>query len=102
GTVHEIMRIILVDDQVRRSSVSVIQRVKNLDMEKTVMLTGDNQTTATAIGNKLGLTDAKAELMAEDKHRTIQDIQAKYGKVAMVGDGVNDAPALATSTVGIA
>lgn len=102
GTEHEIMGIIAVADQVRRSSLSVIQRLKNLGMEKIVMLTGDNQTTATAIGNKLGLTDAKAELMPEDKLRTIQDIQAKYGKVAMVGDGVNDAPALATSTVGIA
>src|SRR5699024_12820614 len=70
GTEHEIMGIIAVADQVRRSSLSVIQRLKNLGMEKIVMLTGDNQTTATAIGNKIGLTDAKAKIMTEDKPST--------------------------------
>ncbi|HEX6594155.1 MAG TPA: heavy metal translocating P-type ATPase [Bacillota bacterium] len=102
STEHEIIGLIAVADQIRKSSLSVIERLKHLGVEKTIMLTGDNKKTAMSIGHKLGLTDIKAELMPEDKLRTIQAIQAKHGKVAMVGDGVNDAPALASSTVGIA
>ena len=66
------------------------------------MLTGDNKATAKAIGDQIGVTDVQAELLPQDKLVFIKKLRADYGKTAMVGDGVNDAPALAASTVGIA
>lgn len=93
--------IIAVADQVRKSSLSIIQKLHQLGIEKTVMLTGDNQSTATAIGQQLGLSEVQAELLPHEKVEMIKSL-SQYGKVAMVGDGVNDAPALATANVGIA
>ncbi|GKV66020.1 MULTISPECIES: heavy metal translocating P-type ATPase [unclassified Sporosarcina] len=92
---------IAVADQVRKSSLSIIEKLHHMGIEKTVMLTGDNQSTATAIGRQLGLSEVKAELMPEDKVAMIHSL-GQYGKVAMVGDGVNDAPALASANIGIA
>jgi Cd2+/Zn2+-exporting ATPase len=66
------------------------------------MLTGDNQGTATAVGVAVGVDEVRAELLPEDKMQAIQEIARIHGPVAMVGDGVNDAPALATATIGIA
>jgi Cd2+/Zn2+-exporting ATPase len=66
------------------------------------MLTGDNERIARAIANKLGIDEYHAGLLPEDKVRIIEELDQKYGKVVMVGDGVNDAPALARATVGIA
>ena len=66
------------------------------------MLTGDNESTARAIATKSGVDDFRADLLPEDKVDAIKDLLAEHGKVAMVGDGVNDAPAMAISTVGIA
>jgi len=66
------------------------------------MLTGDNARVAAAIAQQVGLTDFRADLMPEDKLTTIRNLVASHGVVAMVGDGVNDAPALANATVGIA
>ncbi|PIC66552.1 heavy metal translocating P-type ATPase [Sporosarcina sp. P21c] len=92
--------IIAVADQVRKSSLYVIQKLHEMG-KKTVMLTGDNQSTALAIGAQLGLTEVKAELLPDQKVEMIKSL-SQYGKVAMVGDGVNDAPALATANIGIA
>ncbi|ARJ39882.1 cadmium transporter [Sporosarcina ureae] len=92
--------IIAVADQVRKSSLNVIQKLHEMG-KKTVMLTGDNQSTALAIGAQLGLTEVKAELLPDQKVEMIKSL-SQYGKVAMVGDGVNDAPALATANIGIA
>ena len=66
------------------------------------MLTGDNQGTADAVGHAVGVDEIQAELLPEDKMLAIQEIERIHGPVAMVGDGVNDAPALATATIGIA
>lgn len=66
------------------------------------MLTGDHKQTGEAIGASLGMTDVRAGLMPEDKLTAIKQLREKYGRVAMVGDGINDAPALAESTIGIA
>lgn len=102
GTSEEIIGLIAVADQVRDSSSKVIRKLLAIGIEKTIMLTGDNQATGQAIAKQVGLSDVKADLLPQDKLETIKSLRKQYGKVAMVGDGVNDAPALATATVGIA
>lgn len=102
GRANEILCLIAVADQVRKTSKEVIQKLHQLGIEKTVMLTGDNAKTAAAIGKEVGVSDIKADLLPEDKLNFIKELRGKYHSVAMVGDGVNDAPALAASTVGVA
>ncbi|MGG6447675.1 heavy metal translocating P-type ATPase [Pseudobacillus badius] len=101
GTEKELLSLIAVADEMRESSKEVISRLDHLGI-KTVMLTGDNQRTATAIGKQVGVSDIKADLLPEDKLTFIKELRGKHQSVAMVGDGVNDAPALAASTVGVA
>jgi len=102
GTEQQILALIAVADEVRDSSTVVIKQLHEIGIKKTIMLTGDNQATAEAIGRRLNVTDVKADLMPQDKLDYIKQLRKDYGKVAMIGDGVNDAPALAASTVGIA
>lgn len=102
GTKQSILAIVAVADEVRESSKGVIQKLHELGIKKTIMLTGDNESTAAAIGSHVGVTDVRAELLPQDKLDVIKQLRTEYGQVAMVGDGVNDAPALAASTVGIA
>ena len=80
----------------------MIHRLKAAGVQRVVMLTGDNQGTADAVSRVAGVDEVRAELLPEDKMRAIQEIKQSYGPVAMVGDGINDAPALAAATVGIA
>ncbi|MDF8247648.1 HAD-IC family P-type ATPase, partial [Listeria monocytogenes] len=101
GTEEEILSLIAVADEMRESSKEVISKLNNIGIE-TVMLTGDNKRTATAIGKRVGVSDIKADLLPEDKLNFIKELRSKHQNVAMVGDGVNDAPALAASTVGVA
>lgn len=102
GTDQQILALIAVADDVRESSRNVIQELHGIGIKKTIMLTGDNQATANAIGKQLNVAEVKAELLPQDKLDYIKQLRQDYGKVAMIGDGVNDAPALAASTVGIA
>ncbi len=102
GNSSEVLALIAVADEVRESSRSAISKLHSLGIKKTIMLTGDNRSTAEAIGGKVGVSDIKAELMPQDKLELIKVLRKEYGRAAMVGDGVNDAPALAASTVGIA
>lgn len=102
GTEKEILLLIAVADEIRESSKEVICKLHQVGIKKTVMLTGDNQRTAEAIGKEVGVTEIKAELLPEDKLNFIKKLRANHESVAMVGDGVNDAPALAASTVGVA
>src|SRR5690625_1423424 len=102
GTEEHILAILAVADQVRDTSYTVIEKLKKLGIQHTLMLSGDNYFTANAIAKKIGITDVHADLLPEDKLTIINEKKETHGKVAMVGDGVNDAPALATATIGIA
>lgn len=101
GTQSEILAFIAVADEIRETSKEVINQLNHLGIE-TVMLTGDNRRTAKAIGQQVGVVDVEADLLPEDKLTFIKELRREHKNVAMVGDGVNDAPALAASTVGIA
>jgi Cd2+/Zn2+-exporting ATPase len=79
-----------------------LKKLKELGMKHIVMLTGDHPTTAVAIGRLLELTDVRAGLMPEEKLEAVKSLRNEFGRVAMVGDGMNDAPALAAASVGIA
>jgi len=94
--------IIALADRPRESGKDALDLLRRQGVEAVVMLTGDNRSTADAIAAELGVDEVRAELLPEDKVAVIRELQAKYGSVAMVGDGVNDAPALATADVGIA
>ncbi|CDQ41216.1 MULTISPECIES: heavy metal translocating P-type ATPase [Virgibacillus] len=93
--------IIAVADEIRRGSPTVIQKLVQLG-KKTIMLTGDNQATGQAIGKQIGISETRAELMPEEKLNAIKQLSKQHGSVAMVGDGINDAPALAAADIGIA
>ncbi|MFJ8268097.1 heavy metal translocating P-type ATPase [Peribacillus asahii] len=102
GTEVEILALIAVADEIRESSKEAIRKLHALGIEKTIMLTGDNEGTAKSIGAIAGVHEIQANLLPQDKLAFIKKKQEMYGRVAMVGDGVNDAPALASATVGIA
>jgi Cd2+/Zn2+-exporting ATPase len=73
-----------------------------MGIERTVMLTGDREAVARSIGDALGIDEVHAELMPDDKVRLVRELDERYGDVIMVGDGVNDAPAMVEATVGVA
>lgn len=102
GTRDRFLGIIAVADQVRDGSADAISALKQAGIRRTIMLTGDNAATARAIANRVGVDEFHAELLPQDKVKAVQALLSRYGKVAMIGDGINDAPALATATVGIA
>lgn len=93
--------VIAVADTPRDSSVKALRDLRAMGI-RTVMLSGDNQTTAEVIARSVGIDDARGGLLPEDKLKAIDDLLAKHGAVGMVGDGVNDAPALAQATIGFA
>nr|WP_233575039.1 heavy metal translocating P-type ATPase [Stagnimonas aquatica] len=94
--------VIGVMDTPRPVAAQVMRELQALGIKKMIMLSGDNQQVANAVAKTVGLTEARGDLMPEHKVETIQSLIASEGKVAMVGDGVNDAPAMANATVGIA
>ncbi|MEH1765733.1 MAG: heavy metal translocating P-type ATPase [Nostoc sp.] len=98
----EVMGVIAIADQVRVEAAATITRLKKLGVEQIVMLTGDNQETAQSVAKAVGIDQVYAQLLPEDKLDVIRRLQQQYQTVAMVGDGINDAPALAQASVGIA
>ncbi|ARN84785.1 4-deoxy-4-formamido-L-arabinose-phospho-UDP deformylase [Candidatus Nucleicultrix amoebiphila FS5] len=101
GTKHEVLAILAVADTLRETSIQAIQSLHQLGI-KIAMITGDNPTTAQAIAGKLSIDDIQANLLPEDKLIAMDELLKKYNKVGMVGDGINDAPALAKATIGFA
>jgi Cd2+/Zn2+-exporting ATPase len=89
-------------DEIRPEAAAAVRSLREAGIRRPVMLTGDNEGTARAVANRLGIEIFHAELLPEDKVRVVRDLEARGERVAFVGDGVNDAPALAASTVGIA
>lgn len=93
---------IAIRDNIRLNAAKAIDAIHAAGVEKVVMLTGDNERTAQAIARELGIDEIYADLKPEDKVTKVRELAQRYGHVAMVGDGVNDAPALAEATVGVA
>jgi Cd2+/Zn2+-exporting ATPase len=89
-------------DTPRDTALEVVGRLRSLGIDRAIMLSGDNQSVADSIAKTLGLDEAKGGLMPEQKVEALQALKRSHGKVAMVGDGVNDAPAMANAAVGIA
>ncbi|GAB3421245.1 heavy metal translocating P-type ATPase [Haloparvum alkalitolerans] len=102
GTEDELEGIVAVADEIRPEAARTIARLRDLGVSRTVMLTGDNERTARAIADQVGVDEYRAELLPDEKVAAVEELIEEHEGVAMVGDGINDAPALATATVGIA
>lgn len=102
GTDTQAIGIIAIADQMREEVPEVLQSLKTVGVRKLVMLTGDNLGTAEAIAGRLGIDEYWADLLPADKVEQVRQLTSRYDTVAMVGDGVNDAPALAAASIGIA
>ena len=98
----KVIGLIGIADSARPAAKEMIVSLKQNGIQRVVMLTGDNPHAAKSIADDAGVDEFYAELLPQDKVRLLKELEAKYGAVAMVGDGVNDAPALAAATVGIA
>lgn len=96
-----VIGVIALGDRIREKTPSIISHLKNWNI-RTEMLTGDNKKVADTLAARIGIDEYHAQLLPEDKVNVIHNLSAKFGSVAMVGDGVNDAPALAAANVGIA
>ncbi len=94
--------LIAVADSLRPGAAEFVQQLKSLGIERVVMLTGDNERVAAGIAAQAGVDEFHAGLLPEDKVEKLKLLRARYGSIAMVGDGVNDAPALATADLGVA
>lgn len=93
---------VAVADRPREGAREAVEALKNLGVERIVMLTGDEPATARIVARQVGIREVRAGLLPEEKSAAVEEIRVRYGPVAMVGDGVNDAPALATADVGVA
>ena len=102
GRDQTLLGVIAVADTVRASSKPSIEKLYKLGIKHVIMLTGDNKRVAESVAKDTGVNEFRADLLPGDKLDAIEKIRKEYGQVAMVGDGVNDAPALATADVGIA
>jgi Cd2+/Zn2+-exporting ATPase len=101
GDDERILGLIAMVDVLRENSGQAINKLKKAGIKKVIMLAEDNENTAHAIATQAGIDDFRADLLPEDKVDAVKSLLAEYNKVGMVGDGINDAPAMAISTVGI-
>ena len=98
---NQLAGLIAVADTIKPNATTALQKLRRMGLQ-TVMLTGDSAKTASIVAEQLSIDQAIAEVLPSDKAQVIEDLQARGGMVAMVGDGINDAPALAQADVGIA
>lgn len=101
-TATRVLGLVAIRDQVRPNAAAAVRELHGLGVNRVAMLSGDHPRTAQAIARELAIDDVRAGLKPEDKVTAIRELEREYGAVAMIGDGVNDAPALAQATVGIA
>jgi len=94
--------ILYVSDAIREGAKEMIEGLRKNGVSNIIMLTGDNELTAKHVSEQIGITDYRANLLPEDKIRIVKELQGKGAKIAMVGDGINDAPALVQANIGIA
>lgn len=102
GTESNVWAVVSLADPIRPEAKRALAELREAGVEHLVILTGDNKTTARAVGEELAIEDVRSEMLPEEKGQAIQELRGKYQHVAMVGDGVNDAQALASATVGVA
>ncbi len=102
GNQDHVCGFISLADAIREETCDTMRALHQAGLERLVMLTGDNEGTARAIAQEAGIDEVYAELLPEDKVAVVEDLVARYEQVAMIGDGVNDAPALARATLGLA
>ena len=102
GNDHHVCGLISIADAPRENMKEIIQAIKETGVKRVVMLTGDNKAAAEAIGILTGVDEVKSELLPEDKVAAIHQLKEEWKEVAMIGDGINDAPAMATASFGIA
>ena len=102
GTEAALLGAVAVADEVRPGSSRAVERLHDLGVDQVVMVTGDNEGTARAIAEQVGVDDHRAGLLPDEKVEAVAALQAAHGEVAMVGDGINDGPALAAADVGVA
>ncbi|MFZ3063138.1 MAG: heavy metal translocating P-type ATPase [Actinomycetota bacterium] len=102
GDLRKLIGVIAVSDQLRPEAGDAIRELKELGIKKVAMLTGDSEGTAQAIARQAGIDEYQAMLLPEDKLETVNELKKKYGRIAMVGDGINDAPAMAVANIGVA
>ncbi len=102
GKEEHVCGLIALADRIRPQAAHAVSALRSVGVQHVVMLTGDNKGTGEAIGRQAGVDEVRAELLPEDKVRAVGELVERFGTVAMVGDGVNDAPAMARATIGIA
>jgi len=101
GTDREAWALVTLSDPVRAEARAAVEAIRTEGIEKVVMLTGDNKATARIVAEHVGVDDVRAELLPDDKAAAVRELMSSHEKVAMVGDGINDAQAMACSTVGV-
>lgn len=102
GCPGEVLGVLGLGDAVRSDAKEAIQSLHQAGIESVIMLSGDNQRTVNAISKQVGIDEAYGDLLPDNKVMKVKELKARFGSVAMIGDGVNDAPAMATATLGIA
>ncbi len=102
GNAEHVCGLVSLADTVRGEARQAVAAMKAAGVRRVVMLTGDNEVTAHAVAGQTGVDEVRSQLLPEDKVRAVEDLTRTYTHVAMIGDGINDAPALAAATVGIA
>ena len=102
GGTQGVFGLVAIADTLRPEAAAAVQALRDQGIQHVVMVTGDNRGTAEAIGQAVGIDEIRAEMLPAEKVQAVADLVRQYGQVAMVGDGVNDAPALAAANFSIA